>query len=443
MRREALNRDFAQRASEAEVAIKRLQAECEHRVELERTRYTSLKEQHTSLEKRLVTANDALANLEKQFVCYKTQHQRTSEAELTGQVMLLKQQCSDFQARTELAVRARNHFKSQVLRMAKELSDLRHMSQEKGSHHAQDHGYLALASLIETQARRTSEERFELQRLKEQLEQLQMQENTAMVAATAAAAAAAVSRQQVPAATAVSRQVPELKDTRAGDLYAGAAPAPAPCCRSEIEHGRKKGLDEGIQANLDILPNLRKELGRVESFLPSRRGDEGGQDNLEECLTGEGVQGDDGVSSFNIAGMTFAEMDHHDVQDDATSSKMIRIPVTEMGEKSHETSVAPVDTFLQITSKRAVDEIKKELSFNCEDGRGQDEKADITFNGSHHKSFCSLQLSTFQRLEIERLQKQKADLLQTGVYTQNDRIIKGLDHEIQRLQSVDTNRFNL
>jgi hypothetical protein len=56
-------------------------------------------------------------------------------------------------------------------------------------------------------------------------------------------------------------------------------------------------------------------------------------------------------------------------------------------------------------------------------------------------SFYGLQLSEFQNAEIRRLKKQRLDLLQTGVYGEDDRIIKGLDEEIRRLETVDTAKF--
>lgn len=39
------------------------------------------------------------------------------------------------------------------------------------------------------------------------------------------------------------------------------------------------------------------------------------------------------------------------------------------------------------------------------------------------------------RSKIDYLLKQRADLLKTGVYNMSDRVIRGLDQEIQQLQS--------
>jgi hypothetical protein len=83
-------------------------------VELERVKYSALKEQHAVLEKRLTTVNIALRNLEKEFCAYKSEHCKSSEAELTGQVMLLKQQCNELKRSCEQAVRMKNDYKVQV-----------------------------------------------------------------------------------------------------------------------------------------------------------------------------------------------------------------------------------------------------------------------------------------------------------------------------------------
>ncbi|KAI5058022.1 hypothetical protein GOP47_0026192 [Adiantum capillus-veneris] len=76
------------------------------------------------------------------------------------------------------------------------------------------------------------------------------------------------------------------------------------------------------------------------------------------------------------------------------------------------------------------------------DGHSMNRHTDVDDDfGSFDVSFYTSQLSEFQTADIKRLTKQRLDLLQTGVYKEEDRIIKGLDQEIQRLRSVDTNKF--
>ena len=100
-----------------QVAVKRLQAECEHRVELERAKYAALQEQHTLLEQRLAISNSSLSTVEKQFQEFKAAQRGTSEAELVGQIIALKQTCSNLQRNAELAIDARDDYKTQVQRL--------------------------------------------------------------------------------------------------------------------------------------------------------------------------------------------------------------------------------------------------------------------------------------------------------------------------------------
>lgn len=97
-----------------QIAVKRLEAECEHRLELERNKLTALQEQYAVLEQRLATSNGSLANLEKQFQDYKSALRNTKESDLLGQIFALKQQCCNLERKFELAIHSRDDYKCQV-----------------------------------------------------------------------------------------------------------------------------------------------------------------------------------------------------------------------------------------------------------------------------------------------------------------------------------------
>jgi len=97
-----------------QVAVKRLEAECEHRLELERSKLEALQEQYAVLEQRLAISNGSLANLEKQFQDYKSALRNTKESDLLGQIFALKQQCCNLERKFELAIHSRDDYKSQV-----------------------------------------------------------------------------------------------------------------------------------------------------------------------------------------------------------------------------------------------------------------------------------------------------------------------------------------
>lgn len=67
LRREALGRNLAQHNTYAQVAVKRIQVECEHRLELGQLKYAALEDQYKALDKRFASTNSSLVTLERQF----------------------------------------------------------------------------------------------------------------------------------------------------------------------------------------------------------------------------------------------------------------------------------------------------------------------------------------------------------------------------------------
>eukprot|EP01018_Ginkgo_biloba_P018461 Gb_25150 [translate_table: standard] len=350
-------------ASAVTVAVKRLQSECEHRVELERAKYAALNEQYEVLEQRLAQTNSALTDVEKQFIAFKAKQRNSSEAELSAQLMLVKQQCSDLQRRLESAVRSRNEYKAQVLRMAKEIASLhRHSAHDNSKQYIHDIGQTALASLVETYAQRSQEEKLELQKLKEQLERLQMNEQSNALAPNNSANAA------------VSQQIPEkLKDRNAEEAHRTSG--------SIKSNGKNPCTDGGVHVNAGLKP-IKPKFSSFKSLQKSPKS----CDHLEQWL-------EDSIKS-NV-------------------------------NKTGEEEVPWTSTATEIMDQKHVD-VGKEVVRSEEDCNTAIEN----------------ELSAFQKSEIERLSKQKADLLGSGVYGVKDRIILGLDQEIKRLQSVDMSRFN-
>lgn len=92
----------------------RLQSECEHRVELERSKFTALQQQYDILEQRLSTSNSSFANLEEQFREYQSAQRNTVEADLLMQIIALEQQCNNLQRKMKSVLKSRNDYKSQV-----------------------------------------------------------------------------------------------------------------------------------------------------------------------------------------------------------------------------------------------------------------------------------------------------------------------------------------
>ncbi|KAL3686860.1 hypothetical protein R1sor_013169 [Riccia sorocarpa] len=178
LRREALERSLLQHNTDAKAAMKRIQADCEHRLELGQQKYVALEDQYKALEKRFSSTNASLLKLEKQFSELKAAYRNTSEACLTAKVVSLQQQCSDLQQKLDSLVLTRSKYKEQLLRMAKELASLQHLKFREEAKRVGDNGeeedVRYVAALVEEHAKRSEEERQELRQLKEQLQSLEL-----------------------------------------------------------------------------------------------------------------------------------------------------------------------------------------------------------------------------------------------------------------------------
>jgi centrosomal protein CEP120 len=121
VRREAERREMAQRMSEAQHAVRRLQQECEHQLEMERGRGADVERQKKVLEERVEEANARAAAVERAFHGYKRAHLESSEATLHAEIARLQQQRSDAEQTAHEAVKSRDRFKTQIQKMAKQV----------------------------------------------------------------------------------------------------------------------------------------------------------------------------------------------------------------------------------------------------------------------------------------------------------------------------------
>lgn len=272
--------------------------------------------------------------------------------------------------------------------MAKQLAKLhKQHTQDEANRRAQDRGHLALQSLIEAQARKTEEERSELRQLKEQLERLQMHDNATLIASKSAPSLA----------TSQNNSILQKEHKN----HNPCSPSLHPYCTSsgvskkvnKFGFDRGKCLDEAVQVNLST-----ENVGLVDTSNQGFPLLTHEKDEFDDWLSGE--FGLDDVLQPNL-GMPIGE---EVAQNKDTNALHMRAGVRD-------------DNVMH-----AHDHLDDELK-------------------NFDVSFYTSQLSEFQDSEIRRLTKQRLDLLQTGVYTEEDRIIKGLDQEIRRLQSVDTKKF--
>lgn len=268
--------------------------------------------------------------------------------------------------------------------MAKELAKLHwQRTQDEADRHANDRGHAALQSLIEAQTRKNEEEKKELRELKEQLQHLQIHEQEAPKRGVIA----------TPAVNTAVKQEESIDHNHCLPLH--SHPISSHISREAVRdekdpNGGRKDLNKSTQVD-----RFRSDIGK-QGFHVNGEGKEGFDDWLSAELSMEDILDQKSIMSGLDDGLK-EDIDTCHIRASTLSDEIMHIDHSDLG--------------------------------NVEEMNG--------FNAS----FYGLQLSEFQNAEIRRLKKQRLDLLQTGVYTEEDRIIKGLDEEILRLEIVDTKKF--
>ncbi|EFJ36808.1 hypothetical protein SELMODRAFT_77049, partial [Selaginella moellendorffii] len=224
LRKEALQRECAQRVADVENVAKRMQADYQQRIEMEHGKFVMLQQQYAAVEQRLASTSATLAAVEKEFAAYKSAQRLSSEADLAAQILVLKHQCHELEKKADAAEKTRDEYKAQVIRLAKELANMRKRSQEppppRPSSGSRD--TTALTAMLQEHLRAASQDKLELKQLKEQVERLQQQEQTALTAAAAAAAAAATAAPFLSQITAFQRsEIVRLTKQKADLLQTG------------------------------------------------------------------------------------------------------------------------------------------------------------------------------------------------------------------------------
>eukprot|EP00873_Tetraselmis_striata_P037318 jgi/Tetstr1/457582/TSEL_044150.t1 len=123
-RRAELERAAAARISEAEAAVRRLQLECEHQLDLERHRNEELARSASATEAKLRTAEARADAVEAAFAEYRESQRHTSEAALQTELAEARREVSQARQRACEAVAAKEAYKSRVVRLASDLSAL-------------------------------------------------------------------------------------------------------------------------------------------------------------------------------------------------------------------------------------------------------------------------------------------------------------------------------
>lgn len=112
------------------VLLKPAQVECEHQLSLERDRTAAVARQRDAAEARLLAAEARAAAMESQFMEYRAAQRATPEAQLQLQLQEAQAAAAAAQARATKAVKARKHYKEQVMKLAREITSLHQQRQQ-------------------------------------------------------------------------------------------------------------------------------------------------------------------------------------------------------------------------------------------------------------------------------------------------------------------------
>jgi len=175
-RRKEIERQAAARAAEAQTTIRRVQEECEHQIQMEKIRSSELGRLKRETEERLREGQARVKTLEKEFDDYRHKVRATPEAKLQAEVVRLQQKLALSEGRQLKLQSAKQHYKDQVIRLARELARVQLSRNAQAAaqlqRHTQEEGLRQLRSLAEQEAAASEDDRLELQRTRRDLDTL-------------------------------------------------------------------------------------------------------------------------------------------------------------------------------------------------------------------------------------------------------------------------------
>jgi len=122
---EAALRDANRKVLEVQDASRRLKEEYTHQLNLEKKRYVEIESQLSSAQERLKASEEHAKKVEEEFQRFKTAQRQSPEAALQAEVSNLTAQRTDLERRLEAMTKAKRHYKEQLTRCLKELGRMR------------------------------------------------------------------------------------------------------------------------------------------------------------------------------------------------------------------------------------------------------------------------------------------------------------------------------
>ena len=122
MKRDSMERDLGNRMTEAQQAVRRLQTDCDHQLEMERNRTREAERMCQLTEERLSVAESRTERVEYAFGQFRAEHRQSPEAMLQSEIVNLTHANKVAEQRAADANRAKEQYKEQVRKLAKQLA---------------------------------------------------------------------------------------------------------------------------------------------------------------------------------------------------------------------------------------------------------------------------------------------------------------------------------
>ncbi|CAM4719851.1 unnamed protein product [Leuciscus chuanchicus] len=170
---------------ELQDSSRRLREDCDHQVELERSKVRQLEDQLTRQRQQMQESENKHKLLEKEFQQFRDQQSVRPEVRLQSEINLLTLEKVELERKLESATKSKLHYKQQWGRALKELARFKQREQENAmtrlKKQQQELEHMRLRYLASEEKEAVTSEKHELQDIRNQLNRLKQQEAAARV----------------------------------------------------------------------------------------------------------------------------------------------------------------------------------------------------------------------------------------------------------------------
>ncbi|XP_039508977.1 centrosomal protein of 120 kDa isoform X2 [Pimephales promelas] len=170
---------------ELQDSSRRLREDCDHQVELERSKVRQLEDQLTRQRQQTQESERQRQRLEKEFQQFRDQQSVRPEARLQSEISLMTLEKVELERKLESATKSKLHYKQQWGRALKELARFKQREQENAmtrlKKQQQELEHMRLRYLASEEKEAVTSDKHELQDIRNQLNRLKQQEEAARV----------------------------------------------------------------------------------------------------------------------------------------------------------------------------------------------------------------------------------------------------------------------